>query len=1021
MTPAVAGAHSARLSPLIRGGAAAAPAACVVHSLPSFVQQGENVGQQGENVGGVNTSAMVADVIEVECNPELYKTGQKIVISASQLNSLCAKSLKWWVESPFEGPKSGGKIEVSLDADGNATVAVIGGPGCQTGESFITADETEGPFESFTTTFNSLPPADTPTGVSVLTASPAEPGAPAEQVLNATDGNFLAIVEVEDNTAGENLVHIQSTELFSRCKFAPKLTWIKQNGTESAGPEVTEVKLDNNGNGFVLIAGHESCRAGSSLIEADLEESPFTSWQTRFNLLPPQPTAEPAFTIEKLQEIKGSGAGFTTSPLTGEIGQTVDYEIVVKNTASVAETFSAFTDANCDPGTIAGGPGSSPVASGEPTTYTCDHVLTKVGAYTNEATVTASTVGGTPITHTSNQVVVEVPSKPAFTIVKLQEINSGGLGFTTAQLTGAIGQTVNYRIVVENTGNVPLTFSGFTDANCDSGTIAGGPGSTPVVPGESTTYTCDHVLTKVGMYTNEATVTGTPEGEPSITLTHTSNQVVVEVPPRPAFTIVKLQEINSSSLGFTTAQLTGSIGQAVNYEIIVTNTGNVALTFSGFTDANCDPGTIAGGPGSSSVAPGEPTTYTCDHVLKAEGIYTNDATVTGAPEGEAPITHESNQVVVEVPSMKKARFAIEKLQEIKGSGAGPTPLTLTGAIGQTVDYEIVVKNTGEVPLTFSSLADANCDSGTIAGGSGSTPLAPGESTTYTCDHVLTGTGSYPNVASITGTPEGEAPITHESNRVVVEVPREPKFTIEKLQEIKGSSAGFTRLTLTGAAGQTVDYEIVVTNTGNVALTFSGFSDANCDAGTIAGGPGSSPVGPGESTTYTCDHALTTTGSYTNVAMVTGMFAAEAPFTHTSNQVLVEVPESKAPPVVGTMPVALTNPPPSTPKREVLAECARSAPLQGASGPKRRTFTVQTSSIGIEQITFYLDGRKLETLKQSQARRGKFTVKINPLKLSFGAHKLSAKTLLSDPSCKAPTRSSLFVRPYSARVAPRFTG
>jgi uncharacterized repeat protein (TIGR01451 family) len=485
---------------------------------------------------------------------------------------------------------------------------------------------------------------------------------------------------------------------------------------------------------------------------------------------------------------------------------------------------------------------------------------------------------------------------------------------------------------------------------------------------------------------------------------------------------VKLQEINSSGLGFTTAQLTGTIGQTVDYEILVTNTGNVALTFSSFTDVNCDAGTIAGGPGSSPVAPGESTTYTCDHVLRTEGIYTNDVTVTGTPEGETPITHESNQVVVEVPSpTKKARFAIEKLQEIKGSGASFTRLTLTGAIGQTVDYEIVVKNTGEVALTFSGFSDANCDAGTIAGGPGSSSVAPGESTTYTCDHVLTATGSYPNMATVTGTPELEAPITHESNRVVVEVPREPKFTIEKLQEIKGSGTGFKSSTLTGAAGQTVDYEIVVTNTGNVALTFSSFIDVNCDAGTIAGGPGSSSVAPGESTTYTCDHVLTGTGSYTNVASVTGTPEGEAPISHESNKVVVEVPASEVAPKNGTSPTVAVNPPPPTPKNGVLAECERLAPLKGASGPKRGTFTVQASSIGIKQVTFYLDGRKLKTLKQSQAKRGEFTVKINPLKLSFGAHKLLAKTLMSNPNCKAPARASVFVRPLSQRAAPKFTG
>src|ERR1700732_3230554 len=119
-------------------------------------------------------------------------------------------------------------------------------------------------------------------------------------------------------------------------------------------PEVREVPLDNDGNAFVIAIGDASCAEGPSLIEADLEAKPFTTFTTNVTVQPPQPTAEPAFTIEKLQEIMGSGRGFTTSPLTGSIGQRVDYEIVVKNTGSVAERFSEFTDQPCDPGTIAG-------------------------------------------------------------------------------------------------------------------------------------------------------------------------------------------------------------------------------------------------------------------------------------------------------------------------------------------------------------------------------------------------------------------------------------------------------------------------------------------------------------------------------------------------------------------------------------------------------------------------------------------------------------------------------------------
>src|ERR1039457_1761074 len=124
---------------------------------------------------------------------------------------------------------------------------------------------------------------------------------------------------------------------------------------------------------------------------------------------------EPAFTIKKLQKIAGSESEFTTSELTGAIGQTVDYEIVVKNTGEFfPETLSKFTDPHCDEGTIVGGPGEVPLAPGGSTTYSCSHLLAAAGTYTNEATVTSLFSSGfecggepfgTAVTQTSNQVV----------------------------------------------------------------------------------------------------------------------------------------------------------------------------------------------------------------------------------------------------------------------------------------------------------------------------------------------------------------------------------------------------------------------------------------------------------------------------------------------------------------------------------------------------------------------------------------------------------------------------------------
>jgi hypothetical protein len=502
--------HSA---PAVRGAGADAGAqpACVIHSLPSFIAQGER-----------ESMATVADIVEVECNPYLYGTGSKIRITADQLLSRCKGGLTWIVPNPFRKETNSRGVTVALDADGNATVALIAGPGCEAGESLVSAHMEQEPFETFTTSFTVLPPVTTPPGVFAL---------PGTQVEDAASSAVAAIIQVEFAHGAEKRVRIGSEELFARCRVQPKLRWFQivpgNEGAEvsevSGVSEVTGVTLDNDGNAFVVVIGDSSCAEGPSLIEADLESKPFTTFTTTFTTQPPQPTAEPSFTIEKRQQIAGTAGGFTPSPLTGKVGQTVDYQIVVQNTGSVPETFSEFSDPHCDPHTVAGGPGSTSVAPGESTIYTCDHVLAQVGSYTNQATLTGNTVGGAPVVHVSNQVVVTVPAEPAFTVEKLQKLASSAGAFTTQPVTGAIGDTVDYEIVVTNTGNVPLTLSGFNDPRCDPLTLAGGPGQTPLAPGLSTTYTCSHVLRSSGSYVNEATVTGTPQGEPPIT--HTSNRV----------------------------------------------------------------------------------------------------------------------------------------------------------------------------------------------------------------------------------------------------------------------------------------------------------------------------------------------------------------------------------------------------------------------------------------------------------------------------------------------------------------
>lgn len=148
---------------------------------------------------------------------------------------------------------------------------------------------------------------------------------------------------------------------------------------------------------------------------------------------------------------------------------------------------------------------------------------------------------------------VEKPPTPEFTIEATQEIKGSGSGPTTDQLTGAIGQTIDYAITVHNTGNVPLALENFSDASCAD--LAGGPGVSELTPGKSTAYSCQRAITRGGTYVDEASLEGIPPVGDGFPLTHTSNQLVV-VGPNPSPTV---ETTNASEIGQQTATLNGTV------------------------------------------------------------------------------------------------------------------------------------------------------------------------------------------------------------------------------------------------------------------------------------------------------------------------------------------------------------------------------------------------------------------------------------------------------------------------------
>ena len=239
-------------------------------------------------------------------------------------------------------------------------------------------------------------------------------------------------------------------------------------------------------------------------------------------------------------------------------------------------------------------------------------------------------------------------------------------------------------------------------------------------------------------------------------------------------------------------------------------------------------------------------------------------------------------------------------------------------------------------------------------------------------------------------------------------------------------------------GQTVDYEIVVKNTGNVSLKFSSLADAQCDPGTIAGGPVAGVLTAGASATYTCSHVLSdadlAVGSYSNTAGLTGTPPPSGgePITQTSNTVVVTVSPpapsgggggaSTSPPGAGGVLSSSVSQPPVG---SVLASALASAPrLTAPQGCVRNRFQVSVRAAGVHSVTFFVDGHKLKTLTSKNAHKGLLSIQIDPAKWKLGPHRLVAKITMAAPAAgkaRTASRTARLVRCRAAVLTPKFTG
>ncbi|MFO1033609.1 MAG: hypothetical protein U1E15_05865 [Hyphomicrobiales bacterium] len=434
-----------------------------------------------------------------------------------------------------------------------------------------------------------------------------------------------------------------------------------------------------------------------------------------------------------------------------DTGDTIHYTFTVINTGNVTLSGITISDANA---TVSGGPIASLAAGlANNTTFTADQTVTAsdmlAGQVTNQATVHAHDPNNTPVQDLSDTsdpdeddaTVTATVERPAIALLK--QITS--IADTNANLLIDAGDTINYKFIIKNTGNVPLTNVTVTDTDLPGIVVTGSPiAQMDANDTDSTTYTASYVLTAAdllaGQVSNQAHVAGLRNAALVEDDSHPSSltgnaPTVAYISNAPSVALVKtvdsVEDVNASG--------TQDVGDIIHYAFTVTNTGNTPLTAISVTDPNA---TVSGTwSGSLNPSAANSTTFTATHVItQAEldaGQVVNQATVTGtSPTGtvtdlsdESSVTGNDKTITFlnQVPGLAILK-TVSSITDVNGNG-------LVDA-GDKVNYAFAIYNTGNVTLTNVMVTDANA---TV---SPSTPLAslpPGSTPnmTFHATHTVT--------------------------------------------------------------------------------------------------------------------------------------------------------------------------------------------------------------------------------------------------------------------------------------------
>ena len=557
----------------------------------------------------------------------------------------------------------------------------------------------------------------------------------------------------------------------------------------------------------------------------------------------------------------------------GGVGDTVDYAFTLDNTGNVTLTLIDLVDqlgGVSDPVITWPRPASPGVLlPGERATAAATYSITQAdldrGSVSNTATASGKPPIGDTILRGSNASVTTVaPGAPVLVVTKTANPAAG----VTA------GSTIAYTITVRNTGNQTVSGIAVTDPLPGlTGFTVNWPTATPGVlaPGQAATATPTYRVTQAdvdaGSVTNTVGATGQSPSGAAVSDAASATSTAAAARPRIAVT----------DAGALAPGSTGVAGDTVTWSYVVSNTGDRTLSAVALAEALGGASAPAFGawPGAGGVlAPGESAPATSTYTLTQDDVDRGSVTSRIGASGRSP--------GAAAPDVSAASTATVPIAQRRGLDLVKSAALLsgTGAVGDPVRYTLTATNTGNVTLYQGALVDplAGLGTPTITWPTATDGvIPPGRSVSGYADRRLTQAdvdrGYIDNTARASAytTASGQDP----ADRVdgvsgTVRVPTEqarPGLGVVKTATRNGP----------GAVGDTIDYTIVTTNTGNVTLT--GVTVADPLPGLPTPAPSTAAaLGPGSSITSTARYTITQAdvdrGSVANTATASGTSARD---------------------------------------------------------------------------------------------------------------------------------------------------